>query len=238
MSVIKQIIKDLENSFFERSEAIKAVARSILAEQHIALLGPPGVGKSMLITAFADRIIDANVFQTLLMKDSTPDEVTGPMSLKGLEEDKIRRNIEDMLPAADFAFLDEIFKANSVVLNSTLGIMNERKFKNDGKLIDCPLITLMAASNELPEEEELAALWDRFCVRLIVNKIKESSNFVAFLKTKVSPQKSAAATFGTLDDIRDEIEEVKKVTVSDKILEAMEKIRRELQAEKITPPRS
>lgn len=232
--MIKEIVKDVENSMFERENEIRAVARAILAEQHVVLLGAPGVAKSMLITEFVKRIDGAKVFKKLIMRDSTPDEILGPISIKGLENDQCKRNISNMLPECEFAFLDEIFKGNSVVLNSTLTIMNERQFDNDNKRVDCPLITLLAASNELPQEDELTALWDRFTVRLIVKKIADDNNFIKFLKSKTAnvPQN---ITKGNLADLRQEIEDCKNVIIPDDVIEALCKIRRELANEKIAP---
>lgn len=232
--MIKNIIKDLESVMFERSNEIRAIARAILAEQHVVLLGVAGVAKSMLITEFVRRIDGASVFKKLIMRDSTPDEILGPISIKGLENDVCRRNTAGMLPECEFAFLDEIFKGNSVVLNSTLTIMNERQFDNDGKRIDCPLVTLLAASNELPQEDELAALWDRFTVRLIVKRIADDNNFLRFLKSKTNAPASVNVQ-GNMADLKKEIEACKSVIIPDEVLEALCKIRRELANEKITP---
>ena len=233
--MLKEIVKDLESVLFERNEEIRAVARAILAEQHVVLLGAAGVAKSMLINEFVARIDGAKVFKKLIMRDSTPDEVVGPISIKGLENDVCRRNTTNMLPEAEFAFLDEIFKGNSVVLNSTLTIMNERLFDNDGQRKSCPLVTLLGASNEMPQEEELAALWDRFCVRLIVKRISDDHNFLRFLKGKVAAPVAKPTARGTMADLRAEIEATKKVAIPDEVLEALCKIRRELANEKITP---
>lgn len=232
--MIKEIVKDIESVLFERENEVRAVARAILAEQHVVLLGAPGVAKSMLITEFVKRIDGASVFKKLIMRDSTPDEILGPISIKGLENDQCRRNTSGMLPESEFAFLDEIFKGNSVVLNSTLSIMNERVFDNDGKRMDCPLVTLLAASNELPQEDELSALWDRFTVRLVVKKIADDHNFLRFLKSKTTVNNSVAVK-GTMQDLKKEIEDTKNVFISDEVLEALCKIRRELANEKITP---
>lgn len=233
--MIKEVLNDVSNALFERENEVRAVARAILAEQHVVLLGAPGVAKSMLISEFVKRISGAKVFKKLIMRDSTPDEILGPISIKGLENDVCRRNTSGMLPEAEFAFLDEIFKGNSVVLNSTLTIMNERQFDNDGKRVDCPLVTLLAASNELPQEEELAALWDRFTVRLIVRKIADDHNFLRFLKSKTANVASNVTTKGDMKDLKQEIEDCKSVVIPDEVLEALCKIRRELANEKITP---
>jgi hypothetical protein len=69
------------------------------------------------------------------------------------------------------AFIDEIFKANSAILNTLLTVLNERLFDNGSQRLPVPLITLVGASNELPESEELDALYDRFLVRRQVRQV-------------------------------------------------------------------
>ena len=71
------------------------------------------------------------------------------------------------------AFVDEIFKANSAILNSLLTLLNERLFDNGNQRLETPLLCLVGASNELPESEELDALYDRFLIRRKVNQVGE-----------------------------------------------------------------
>ena len=105
---MKPIIDETKNQFVERDEEITAIARAVLARQHVVLIGPPGIAKSALIRAICHRILGARYFERLLRRDSTADELFGPVSLKGLENDEFRRNIADQLPEAEIAFLDEI----------------------------------------------------------------------------------------------------------------------------------
>jgi MoxR-like ATPase len=139
----------------------------VLAGEHVLLLGPPGTAKSALVRAIA-QAFGGTYFERLLTKFSTPEELFGPISLKALEQDRYQRVTAGKLPEAEFAFVDEVFKANSAILNSLLTAMNERLFHNDGAPTQMPLVALFGASNELPEGKELEALFDRFLLRFDV----------------------------------------------------------------------
>ena len=152
--ILQQLRIDMGKAFPERKQVIDGSLCSILAGEHVLLLGPPGTAKSALVRAIAQAFSGA-YFERLLTKFSTPEELFGPISLKALEEDRFARVIQGKLPEAEFAFVDEIFKANSAILNSLLSLINERVFHNDGAPIRCPLVTLFGASNELPEGKEL-----------------------------------------------------------------------------------
>ncbi|WP_051080832.1 AAA family ATPase [Bacillus sp. 37MA] len=128
-----------------------------------------------------------NYFQWLLTRFSTPEELFGPLSLRALEEDVYRRNTKGKLPEAHMAFLDEIFKAGSAILNTFLTLVNERIFYNDGTPIKSPLQTVIGASNEYPEEDEgLEALYDRFLLRFDLKYIGEEGNFIKILQSETT----------------------------------------------------
>jgi MoxR-like ATPase len=178
---IQNLRKELNNSFVERSQVIDGALTAILAGEHCLLFGAPGTGKSALIQALCNSIEGANYFQWLLTKFSTPEEIYGPISLKGLENDTYTRITTSKLPEAHVGFVDEIFKANSSILNSMLSIINERIFHNNGHPVAVPLISLFGASNELPESEALEAMFDRFLLRYWVGYIADQSAFEAML---------------------------------------------------------
>ena len=148
-------------------------------------------GKSILGLRLA-KLCDGTFFQRLLTRFTTPEELFGPLSLKSLENDEYRRVTSGFLPTADIAFLDEIFKANSAILNTLLTILNERKFDNGGSRESCPMRCVVGASNELPDSEELIALYDRFLIRKEV--IKVSDQGVLELLSMSNPGESSCIT--------------------------------------------
>src|SRR5581483_4590903 len=179
---IRSIRDELNRMFLERAELIDGALAALLSHSHVLLIGPPGTAKSMLAEELCTRIEGARYFQWLLTRFSTPEELFGAVSLKGLEQDDYRRVTTHKLPEAHIAFLDEIFKANSSILNALLTLINERIFHNGRERVAVPLVTLFGASNELPDEEELTALYDRFMFRFITDYISEDFRFLKMLE--------------------------------------------------------
>jgi MoxR-like ATPase len=213
---------ELNKGLIERSAPIRGVLLSALSSTNILLLGPAGIAKSMLINEWNRRITGSVYFEWLLSKFSTPDELFGPISLTGLETEHYRRVTEGKLPEANTAFLDEIFKSNSSILNALLTILNERKFYNDGKPVHVPLVTVAGASNEIPDSDDgLDAFFDRFLLKYHLQPIHEPSAFIRMLKlTSGEPEATIS-----LDDIRMAQKEIESITIDDTILSQIVKIR-------------
>jgi MoxR-like ATPase len=159
-------------ALIERSAEIDCALSALLAGEHPLFVGPPGTAKSMLMDALADWM-HAPKYSILLTKFTTPEEVFGPVSISALKADRYERIIAGKLPTAELAFVDEVWKASSAIINTMLTVMNERKFHNgNGKPISCPLRMLVAASNEWPEGAEMGAMFDRFLVRKRVHPVR------------------------------------------------------------------
>ena len=184
---IQALHKEFKEHFIERDEEILGAILAILANENVLYLGPPGTAKTYLAQNICKSIEGGTFFYYLLTRFTTPEEIFGPLSIKSLENDEFKRKVDKCLPASHIALLDEIFKANSSILNSLLTILNERRFHNGTDVIDTPLLTVFGASNELPEEDEnLEALYDRFLFRYDVCYIQDEENVKTLLFNNTS----------------------------------------------------
>ena len=221
-SKFNSIEGELNLRLFERQEVVHGLTLAILSDTNMLLLGSPGTGKSLLVSLWSNHINEARYFDWMLTKFSTPEEIFGPFSLSALEKDKYVRNIEGKLPTAHFAFIDEIFKAGSAILNSMLTLLNERIFYNDGKAIKTPLLTLIGASNEIPEAEDgLDALYDRFQLKYQVLPLHDSSNFKKMMKSSFGEPNTVIS----LDDINTAKSQIAEISFTDAAVDMLLKIR-------------
>lgn len=245
---IEKLLKVLGSGLYEKETAVKLGLLTALAGESMFMLGAPGCAKSMITRrikeAFkADDKDGVKYFETLLNQFTTPEEVFGNISLKALngelpdehgnKKEEYRRLTEGMLPEADIAFLDEIWKASPAILNTLLTIVNERKFHNGSKVMNVPLKALFAASNELPAKGKgLEALYDRFIFRLPVDFIKNEDDFFEMIdqpaheEFKINEEDKKLLISNT--ELKEWAKEIDKVTLSEVSKQVISAIRKEM----------
>jgi MoxR-like ATPase len=227
-----RLYDSVNSNLVERSDVIKGSIVAMLAQKHVFLIGPPGVAKSLAIEHLCRAISDngdengIKYFRKLMDRFGKPEDLFGPYSIAGLKEDRYERKWEGYLPSAHIAFLDECWKASGSILNTLLTIMNERIFDNGMITVRTPLISLFGASNELPEDSSLNALYDRFILRYEVKDIVDDDNFKSMLLTAGNEITSAM----TLDDLKQAQTLVKDVELNG-IVDTLAMLRGRLKSE-------
>src|SRR3569832_2488618 len=149
---LREVARALEARFLGKGELARLMLVTLLAGEHMLLVGPPGTAKSALVRHLS-RLVDARYFEYLLTRFSEPNELFGPVDIKAFREGTFVRRIEAMLPQAEIVFLDEIFKSNSANQNALLSILNERRFFTGNQSEKVPLCSLYGATNENPNDD-------------------------------------------------------------------------------------
>ncbi len=214
-----------------RQDEVLGIAAALVSAQHVFLYGPPGVAKSMLARLVCRHIRGAKYFEYLLHPHTMPDELFGPLDVMAFREGVYRRITLGRLPEAHIVFLDEIWNASSVILNALLAIVNERRFM-DYQTMDVPLITMVCASNGIPTESALKAIYDRILFRFPIEHLP-LEHYPAILQVpdELPVLPDVAIDLDDLEDLRAKLPEVKldeeKVGMLIKILDKVKSIRRE-----------
>ena len=170
---LRTAVRNAEHGLVERSALVDAIVLAAVAGEHILVIGPPGTAKSEAVRRIA-RAVGGSYFEYLLGRFTEPNEIFGPVDLRKLREGVVETETAGMLPETEIAFLDEIFLGSTAILNTLLGILNERIFRRGRTTLSCPLRLCVGASNTLPEDESLAAFADRFLVRVFIDPIPDT----------------------------------------------------------------
>lgn len=227
-----QLFTDLQNlrsslnaSFLEREDIVDGLLASIITKQNAFLFGLPGTGKSELVRAVSSGFKGSQFFGYLLSPTTDPSELFGPVAVSKLLKDEYVRDVNGYLPSANIAFLDELFRGSSAVLNSLLTILNERTFNNGKDVIQTPIQSIVAATNSFPQEESLQAFCDRFLFRPTVDLLKKPSSRRTLdgwaLGIKERPVVESSLTF---EDLKTLQEEVCSLRVSDEFLDSFNQV--------------
>ncbi len=163
---LNNVLSYIKETFVGKDNIVDLLGICLVANENAFLLGPPGTAKSAIVRMLSSCIKDGKNFEYLLTRFTEPSEIFGPFDIRKLKEGDLVTNVEGMLPEASMVFLDEIFNANSAILNSLLMALNEKEFRRGKQVMKLPALTFVGASNLLPEEETLEALLDRFLIRV------------------------------------------------------------------------
>ncbi len=170
---IRAALQHSSTGLIEREHLTQLIVLAAIAQEHVLVIGPPGTAKSEAVRRVAQSL-GGRYFEYLLGRFTEPSEVFGPVDLRRLKEGVVEAQTQGMLPEADLAFLDEVFLGSTAILNTLLGLLNERVFRKGHTVVRCPLRVCIGASNALPDEPALAAFADRFLVRTFVEPIGDS----------------------------------------------------------------
>ncbi|MFI9419811.1 AAA family ATPase [Streptomyces werraensis] len=234
---LRAVCEELSERFFERDDVVRTLVVTLLAGQHSLVLGPPGTAKSELARELTGRIDGAAYWEILLSKFTAPTRMFGPIDVAALARGEYRQVYDGRATTAHVAFIDEIFKCSTAALNETLGYLNERIYhpENGGAPIRCPLIGAITASNELPDGEDSAAIYDRLLVRIEVGYLEDPSNFAALVRSAVGrpagPPPRTTLGLGALQ--RAVTEGVPAVGVPDAIVDAVVTLRAALRRKEL-----
>lgn len=226
---ISQLIELMSQGLYEKEHIMAVSLLSAIAGESIFLLGPPGTAKSMVARRLKLVFKGAKSFEYLMSRFSTPDEIFGPVSISKLkDEDKYERLVDGYLPDAEVVFLDEIWKAGPAIQNALLTAINERIFKNGTDTLRLPMKALVAASNELPAEDEgLEALWDRFLVRMVSNCISCEKTFYKMVRSKSIEEPTIAENYLVEDSLHLKwLAAIHEVEITDEICRIVTHIRK------------
>lgn len=169
---IRSIADQAARGLVERRAFVESTLLAAVAQEHVLAIGPPGTAKSQAIRQIAEAVGD-RYFEYLVGKFTEPSELFGAVDLAELRAGRVVVDTTDMLPEARLAFLDEVFLGSSAILNTLLGILNERVYRRGHTVRQCPLRICVAASNELPTDPTLAAFADRFLVRVFIDPVPD-----------------------------------------------------------------
>jgi MoxR-like ATPase len=215
LSTFNQIKKAIEEKgIYEREKELKALFVAYANEINAILVGEPGLAKTQLIIEFTN-LLGKKVFTYQLNKFTEYSELFGYFDVKKFQEGILDRVIK--MQDADIIYFDEIFKANSAIMNSLLSLLRERKIFDGYKEYKFEnLKTIIGSTNYIQKRDsENEAFIDRFIIQVKVNKISKETIFKAIekqiTKQNTTTEKIVFNEKKIKEEINKEIEELIKL---------------------------
>ncbi|MFC7502143.1 AAA family ATPase, partial [Nocardioides sp. GCM10030258] len=162
---VQNAVRRARVGLVDRDVLTEVVALCAVSGEHLLVVGPPGTAKSDAVRRVSQQL-GGQYFEYLLGRFTEPNELFGPINLQRLREGVVEVETAGMVPEADIAFLDEVFLGSTAILNTLLGILNERVYRRGNTLVACPLRLCVGATNRLPDDPALDAFADRFLARV------------------------------------------------------------------------
>lgn len=224
---LRQVIRSATEGLIAREQLAELIILSAVAQEHLLVVGPPGTAKSAVVRGVA-QALGGRYFEYLLGRFTEPSEIFGAVDLRKLREGSVETDTTGMLPEADVAFLDEVFLGSTAILNSLLGILNERSFRRGHTTMACPLRLCVGAANSVPEDEELAPFADRFLVRVFIDPVPDQ-HLEALLQggwqRHASDQHTPAIALAALDHLTAQVRQVDMAQARPALASAIRQLR-------------
>jgi MoxR-like ATPase len=223
---LREAIREATRHLIDRDQLAELMVLGAVAQEHLLIVGPPGTGKSAVVRRVAETL-GGSYFEYLLGRFTEPSELFGPVNLSKLRAGLVETDTGGMLPEADIAFLDEVFLGSTAILNTLLGLLNERQFRRGHTRIRCPLRICVGAANGLPEDESLAAFADRFLLHAFVEPVADHclEDLLAAGWQAARPPVAAKADLACLDVLNAAVDDVDMDAVRPALAHAVRQLR-------------
>jgi MoxR-like ATPase len=210
---VRETVQSATSGLIDREQLAELIVLAAVAQEHLLVIGPPGTAKSAVVRRVAGTL-GGRYFEYLLGRFTEPAELFGPVDLRKLREGMVETDVAGMLPEAEVAFLDEVFLGSTAILNTLLGVLNERRFRRGHTDLPCPLRICVGAANALPEDESLAAFADRFLLHLFVESVPDN-RLEALLSGGWQAERAKIEHYADLSDLDLLSGEVRSVQMED-----------------------
>lgn len=205
---VDEILKDVkpivETGLLERRGEDKALSLALLLGEHVLFVGTKGTAKSLHATE-AFRRLEGRKFSTHLTKESTEEDIFGPLSVPAYREGRLEREYKGSLLDCDFAYIEEGFDARDGLLRAMLSVLNERRYwKGSLRLEQVPLRTAVVTANYVRINEVTDAFVDRFLFKWGVEPVRAKEHLLGW-EPSPAPQ---ALTLARLDEMRKRVADV------------------------------